>query len=218
MIAVKATQAHLKELLGAHTFLPIRGQLLYRENGHILMTQIRSDKNYTVEDYMKLPEGAPYQLINGKLIHMPSPFVIHQEISANLLFELMLFVRTNKLGKVYAAPLDVHFDEDNVFQPDLLFISNESSYLIDKWVNGAPDLVVEILSKGTASKDRAEKFTVYAKYGVKEYWIIDADLKTLELYVHEHEQLVLKHIFKHNETLNSYLLEGLKVELSNIFS
>lgn len=123
MIATKINESSLVELLGTEPFIPIKGQLLYRDNGNVLITCIQKENHYTAEDYQKLPIGAPYQLINGKLKFMASPFALHQIVSANLSLELGAFIKKNKLGKLLNAPLDVHFDETNIYQTDLLFIS-----------------------------------------------------------------------------------------------
>lgn len=218
MVAVKANQESLKTLLNGHNFIYVRGQLIYKENENVLMTQISDEKNYTVDDYMRLPEGAPYQLINGKLIYMPSPFAIHQEISMNLSVELSIFTRANDLGKVYAAPFDVHFDKENVYQPDLLFIAKEKSHIVEKWVTGGvPDLVVEILSEGTALKDKTEKLATYGKYGVTEYWIVDVKNQTIEIMNNKNSLMQTTKTFQKNEILTSQLFEKLNLDLTKIF-
>ena len=131
-------------------------------------------RDYTYEDYRNLPEGAPYQLIEGELILTPSPMPYHQEISRELGFRLLTFVKKNDLGHVFYAPLDVYFSERDVYQPDILFIEKDRRKIIGKTkIEGSPDIVMEILSPSTAYYDLRKKFRVYAKQGVREYWIVD---------------------------------------------
>ena len=124
----------------------------------------------TYADYAKLPEGAPYQLIDGELVLSPSPTIYHQRISMRLGRALSLFVEAHGLGEVLAAPMDVCLSETNTFQPDLLFVSNARASIVGgPYVEGAPDLVVEILSPSTAYYDLRKKKQVYAASGVGEY-------------------------------------------------
>ncbi len=124
----------------------------------------------TVDDYMKLPEGGKYQLIDGEIIEMASPIFTHQQLLALIFWKLFTVNQSNKLGELITAPFVVHFDEENIFQPDILFVSKERFSIIDKWINGAPDVAIEILSPATAYNDSHKKFHIYEKYGVKEYF------------------------------------------------
>ena len=175
-------------------------------------------ERYTYEDYNKLPEGAPYQLIGGKLVMTPSPIPYHQELSRDLGFKLFTFVRENDLGHVYYAPLDVYFSETDVYQPDILFIHKKRVEIIGKTkIEGSPDIVFEILSPSTAYYDLRKKFRVYEKSGVKEYWIVDPDLKRIEVY--ENEKFTYK-IFSEAENkgrVSSSVLKGFEVELVALF-
>lgn len=87
------------------------------------------------------------------------------------------FVEANKLGEVVLGPLDTYLDDENIFQPDLLFISNERLSIIQKYIYGAPDLVVEILLPVSEKLDSIEKKAVYEKCGVREYWLVDPETK-----------------------------------------
>ncbi|MFN0047991.1 MAG: Uma2 family endonuclease [Cytophagales bacterium] len=129
----------------------------------------------SVEDYMNLPEGGKYQLIDGEIIEMASPIEKHQDLSGEIFAKLFLHTKKNILGKVFSAPFDVHFDEENIFQPDILFVSNERIEIIKKWIYGAPDVVIEILSPTTAYFDSHRKFHTYEKYGVKEYFLVNPE-------------------------------------------
>lgn len=134
-----------------------------------------------LEVFQSLPEGTLAQLIKNTLIMSPAPLYIHQKILSTLHLLVGDFVKKNQLGEVLVAPIDVYFDLKNVFQPDILFISNERLKLIEEdGLHGAPDLVVEILSSSTARFDLEEKKDVYERYGVKEYFIVNPETKAVQ--------------------------------------
>lgn len=141
-------------------------------------------KNYNSLDYFNLPEGSPYQLIEGELVMTPSPNSYHQDISRNIEFILLNHVEKNGLGVIYYAPIDVYLDDNNAYQPDIIFISNENKSIIkEKGILGAPDLAIEILSPSTGYYDITTKKIIYEKAGVKEYIIIDPINKTIDSFV-----------------------------------
>ena len=178
---------------------------------------------FTYEDYKSLPESETkrYELLGGELVVVPSPTEYHQRISGNLEFILRRFVRERDLGRVYYAPLDVVLGEGaerEVVQPDIFFISKERYEIIaEEEIRGAPDLVVEILSPGTEDRDRHYKKTLYARYGVREYWIVDPEAKAVELHALGERGFELIKTYKHGETLSSPLLAGLAVDLEEVF-
>ncbi len=140
-------------------------------------------RKVTVETYRQLPEGAPYQLINGQLVMSPSPKINHQEIMSKIFLQIGNYLNIKPLGRCFFAPVDVHFDELNVFQPDILFVSNKNlSFIKEDGVYGAPDIVIEVLSTGSAFTDTEQKFKIYEKYGVKEYFIVDPEDKNVTAY------------------------------------
>lgn len=137
-------------------------------------------KKYTVQDYRQLEEGAPYELINGTLVHKydagePSPSYQHQDVSGEIFGQIWSHLKKTHSGKVLSAPLDVFFDRENAFQPDIIFIDGDNKDLIgeDGKIYGAPDLIIEVLSPSSAYLDLKKKKEIYEKYGVKEYWIAD---------------------------------------------
>lgn len=138
----------------------------------------------TAEDYWLMPETGPrYQLIEGELFMAPAPNRFHQDISRNLVFILLKYLEKNSIGKLYHAPFDVMLNEINVFQPDIVFIANEQKSILTKQgVEGAPHLVMEILSDRTARLDKVPKKKVYASAGVEELWIIDPNSQKIEIY------------------------------------
>ncbi len=130
----------------------------------------------TVADYRKLPEGAKYQLIDGEIIEMPSHTLKHQLIAVSLVRQIGNIVFEKQNGTVLILPMDVFLSEENVVQPDLLFVRNErADRLQPDGVHGPPDMVIEILSPYTGYYDMKKKFQVYEKSGVQEYFIVDPE-------------------------------------------
>ena len=184
------------------------------------MTSILEKKKFTYEDYLKTPDDQRCELIEGELIIMtPAPVPYHQWLSKNLGFELNEFIKMNNLGKIFLAPCDVHLDEENVLEPDILFVSNEKTGIIgEKNIQGPPDLVVEVLSESNAYNDLVKKKKIYARFGVKEYWIVDPFEKNVDIYSFKDSVFVLERSFSENEVLESPLLIGLNIKLSDVFA
>ncbi len=174
---------------------------------------------HTYEDYLKLPDDKRYELIEGELIMTPSPVPMHQRIVGKLFFAIKSFLIKNNFGEVFIAPLDVYFDDENVVQPDIIFISNDRKEIIkDKNIQGAPDLVIEILSEATAYRDLIIKKKVYEKYGVKECWIVAPEHKVVEIYFLKNGQFSTLKTYNEKDTLESEVIAGLKINLNEIFS
>ncbi len=170
----------------------------------------------TYADYAALPDdGHRYQLLEGELVMTPSPNLWHQEISIQLASELLRYVQTRGLGRVFAAPLDVTLDDRNVLQPDILFVSKERSGILQGGrVVGAPDLCVEILSPGTQRIDRVRKLELYARFGVTHYWIVDLDTRTIEEYVLAGEVYRVRSITAYDAPFRPAALPGFEFRLS----
>ena len=125
-------------------------------------------------------EGDQHELIDGELIVTPSPFPDHQEVSSNIAHALERVVRENNLGRVYAAPTDIRLTPDNVLIPDIFFVARERLHIVGpRTIDAAPDLVVEILAPGTRRRDLTVKRNLYAQFGVREYWVVDPDDRTV---------------------------------------
>ncbi len=128
-----------------------------------------------MEVFEILPEGTLCEVVENQLFMSPAPNRKHQEISMFISNEIYNYLKENEKGAVYSAPIDVFLEEDrNAFQPDIIFVSNENaSILSDRGIEGAPDLVIEILSKGNIEHDTVKKKAVYERCGVKELWYVD---------------------------------------------
>lgn len=175
-------------------------------------------KRHTYADYEKLPEGSPYQLIGGELVMTPAPTPYHQRISMEIGYALVKFVKARDLGEVLYAPIDVYLFETETYQPDIIFISKERPTIIgEKKIEGAPDLVVEILSPSTAYYDLRHKMRVYEKSGVKEYWIADPIEKTIELYENAAGAFSIFSKASEKGSVRSKLLAGFELDLVTIF-
>jgi Uma2 family endonuclease len=132
-------------------------------------------RKLTYEDYVLFPEdGQRHEILEGEHYVMPAPSLEHQDVVMALSVKLGLFVRERRLGRVYPAPTDVLFSRHDIAQPDLLFVSNERADILTKAnVQGAPDLVIEILSDSSRRRDETLKREIYERAGVLEYWLID---------------------------------------------
>ena len=143
---------------------------------------VNTQTRFTYADYAELPDDRRYEIIDGELHEMTAPTVRHQNLLGNLFVIFKPYVRSRRLGSVYMAPVDVIFAEDAVVQPDLAFVAESRRRIIqDHAIVGAPDLVIEILSPSTAIYDRGRKADLYARYGVAEYWMVDAETETIEI-------------------------------------
>lgn len=135
----------------------------------------------TLDDFMRLPEGTLAEFIGGEILMSPSPKTRHQRIVSSLHLALAPFVRERRLGEVFVAPFDVHLPNGDVVQPDLLFVSTARSGIVQDWVWGAPDLVVEVISPETRRRDLDVKADLYLGNGVLEVWLVDPDAKSVEI-------------------------------------
>ena len=147
----------------------------------------QQDRRYTYEDYAAWDDGKRWELIDGIPFEMSSPTMTHQSILMELSWQVRGFLR-GKTCKVFAAPFDVRINADTrddiVVQPDLLVVCDRAK-LDEKGCIGAPDFIVEILSPSTVRHDRVVKFNVYQDAGVREYWIVDPDVKVVNVFLLE---------------------------------
>ena len=138
----------------------------------------------TYADYAALPDdGRRYELYEGEIEMTPAPTTSHQRVLGNLYFLLRQYVQDRHAGEVFVAPIDLILSDVTVVQPDLLVVLNERRHVItERGIEGPTDLVVEILSPTTASRDRGIKMQLYARYRIPHYWLVDPDTQTLEAY------------------------------------
>ncbi len=158
------------------------------------------------------------QIINGEEIMSPSPKSYHQIASRNLQRILDKYVVEQDLGEMLAAPMDVIFEDDyNRLQPDLIFIAKRQKNIIQDWIRGVPDMVVEIVSKSTLRMDTVVKKEIYERYGVQEYWLLKPEKRILEIYILADGRYELHASFGDNDVVSSPLFHDLAFKLNIIF-
>jgi Uma2 family endonuclease len=179
-------------------------------------------KLLTYNDYARLtpPESGHYELLNGKIVEKISNTIQHQDVCGNIFAEIKFFLKQNKIGKVYIAPLDVTFTENDTFQPDVLFVRQERIEALEateKRIVGAPDFVVEVKSKGNTPKEMSYKRFVYESETVLEYWFVNLDDVTLTQYENIDNELRIKNIYTLNDTVESIVIKGFSISVSEMF-
>ncbi|MGD9712363.1 MAG: Uma2 family endonuclease [Thermomicrobiales bacterium] len=135
----------------------------------------------TFADIADLPDdGMRHELIGGELYMTPAPSTKHQRVVGRLFRLLSEYVEQRNIGEVIIAPFDVHFDDFNVVEPDIIVVGSSSAgTLDDAGLQGPPSLCVEVLSPGTRGLDLVKKHLLYARFGVPEYWVVDPDLEQI---------------------------------------
>ena len=173
---------------------------------------------WTYDDWARLPDdGTRYEVIDGELYMTPPPSVSHQFTIANLLDAMSTFVRTRQLGFVLPLPIGVRLPNQPVpLEPDIIFVSAARKAIIGKeYIEGVPDLIVEILSPGNWMYDRHDKFRLYQTSGVPEYWIVDYRAKTVEVFVLEEGEFTLIGKWGVEETASSRGVSSLRMSVAD---
>jgi Uma2 family endonuclease len=174
---------------------------------------------WTYEDLFSLPdEGKRYEIIEGELYEMPSPSWAHSTVVANLI--TMLIPLVVRLGGIWrTAPLDVFFQGANPVQPDIVvMLPGSGAHPIARGVEGAPDLVIEVLSPSNRGHDGLTKRSLYARAGVREYWMVDPEARTIEILSLDRDALHLVAAASGSETPVSPLLGPLPVTPADLFA
>jgi Uma2 family endonuclease len=173
----------------------------------------------TYADYAALPDdGRRYEIYEGEIEVTPAPTTRHQRVLGNLYFLLRQHLQDRQSGEVFVAPTDLILSDVTVVQPDLLVVLNDRRHLItERGIEGPPDLVVEVLSPATASRDRGIKMQLYARYGVPHYWLVDPDTRALEAYQLEESGYRLAGTLQGAGHFTSSLLPGLSISGSTLW-
>jgi Uma2 family endonuclease len=177
-------------------------------------------KKLTYEDYLLIPEdGKRHEIIDGEHYVSAAPFIRHQRVVHRLDVRLGIYVEAHPVGEILTAPTDVILSPYDVVEPDLLFISNERSSIVEeKNIQGAPDLVVEIHSGSSRRIDRGVKKQAYEQWGVLEYWMLDPERKEAEVWERTSKGLLRQRaLLSKNAVLTTPLLPGLEISLAEIF-
>lgn len=174
---------------------------------------------WTEEAYFSLPDTNRYvELSEGELIMPPHPTHSHQKAVGELFVRLWSFVREHNLGVVHVAPLPVRLWPGKIREPDILFVAKEHADRIGEQYFGVPDLVVEVTSPGTWRTDRVEKMLEYAQAGVREYWIVDPDAGSIEVYRWRGGAYEIVGKWGRGERARSALLSGFEVAVDDVLS
>ena len=178
-------------------------------------------RKLTYEDYLRFPEdGNRHEILDGEHYLTAAPYPRHQSVVAELMGWIVPFVRQRRLGRFLPAPVDVLLDRHDIVQPDLLFISNASmKVLTEKNVQGAPDLVVEVLSDSTRKRDEGIKLERYELLGVQEYWVVDPKRNEARIYRRSGDRLqqAAELTAAARDLLTSPFFPGLEIPLFEIF-
>ncbi|MBE3588748.1 Uma2 family endonuclease [Desulfofundulus thermocisternus] len=180
---------------------------------------IPENLKFTYEDYLLLPEDKRYEIIGGDIFMTPSPKRAHQKVSRNLTTILWSYVKDHALGEVYEAPFDVLFGQNDVVQPDIMFVArNNLSIIGENNIQGAPDLIIEILSPSSAERDLFLKKKLYARHAVKEYWIVDPGARTVTVNLWQKNEYIQTGVYGEEDTWRPHLLPGLIIEGKEVFA
>ncbi len=174
---------------------------------------------FTYEDYRRLPEdGYRYEILDGELVREPAPRPLHQIVVKNLLLLLDGAASRESLGIVLCAPLDVILSDENLVQPDIVFIPRGRwATITDENVRGAPTLVVEVLSPSSRNRDRVRKLRIYERFGVQEYWIVDPEKRCVERMVLTDQGYGAPSVLFAGDVLTTPLLPELAIDIRQVF-
>jgi len=176
---------------------------------------------WTYEDYLAFPEdGKRYEIIEGDCLMSPAPRTKHQDISFRLTSFLYRHLQKSRQGRAFAAPTDVILSDINIVQPDILVVlAARTSIITEKNIQGAPDIVIEIISETSRKTDEITKKKLYERYGVSEYWIVDPELALVKIYrlTDGRYGRAEERAEERGETVTTALLPGLDISLTELF-
>lgn len=184
----------------------------------------RPDRRLTYDDFLLFPDdGLRHEIIDGEHYVTPSPNVRHQDLVGRLHLALGNFLAAHpSMGRLFMAPLDVVFSFYDVVEPDLLFVAHDQlEIMTEKNVQGAPALVVEVLSKSTKARDERIKLQLFDRSGVREYWLVDPDRNHVTAFRRQHggtlQSMATLNSSDH-EVLTTPLLPGFSLSIADLFA
>ena len=159
------------------------------------------------------------QIINGKEIMSPSPFTKHQKLITRLYDAIENYLETNKIGgETLLSPLDVIFEEHiNRVQPDLIHVAENNLDIIQDWIRGVPNLLVEVVSKSSFNLDTIDKKNIYEKYGVQEYWIVFPEFNSVEVYTLKNGKYELHVEVTNKGKMTSVIFDKFELDIEKLF-
>ena len=176
---------------------------------------------WTFADWLHLQDdGFRYELVEGELFMSPPPSVEHQNAVSSLLAEMRRHARQNKLGLVLTAPIGVRLSNSTtILQPDILFVSENQRAIIQKdLIDGAPDLIVEVLSPSNWMIDRGRKQEAYRRGGVREYWIVDCRARTIDVLVLDKGEYIQRGHYGEKDSALSEVMRDFAIEVTEVFA
>lgn len=182
-------------------------------------TAVSEALKFTYSDYRLLPDnGKRYEILEGELLMSPSPNTKHQIVLLNLAAILKSFVERNNLGQIFIAPYDIVLSKYDVVQPDIIFVLNKNEQIIKSThIEGVPDLVIEIISPGSAQRDRIIKRKIYALHGVKEYWMVHPEKEQIQVLRLEKGDFRKITDLTKEDVLTSPMFNGLEIRFADVF-
>lgn len=170
--------------------------------------------------HISYPEFDLTQIINGKEIMSLSPFSKHQKLISRLYRAIENYIEENKIGgETFLSPLDVIFEDGiNRVQPDLIYIKENNLDIVEDWIRGTPNLLVEIVSKSSFNLDTIDKKNIYEKYGVQEYWFIFPEFKSVEIYSLKNKEYLLHQEINNKGKMTSVLLDKFELDIEKLFT
>ena len=177
-------------------------------------------RRLTYDDLEAIPQERPgdrHELIDGVLYVSPSPVPYHESVSLEFLFAARPLVQAGSLGRLYTAPVDIHFSPTDVLNPDVMFVRADRLHIVGpSYLTAAPDIVVEVLSPSTRNRDLGVKPALYERFGVLEYWVFDPQARTVALRVLEDGRYRL--VEPENGRLRSTVIPGLVIDPTALFA
>ena len=176
------------------------------------------ERRWTQAEYRRLPEGPPYyELEDGELIEMVRPRGRHQELIGELYAAIASYLRRERLGKIWPE-VAVYLSPRHIYIPDLSFLLTEnlSRFADDVAIEAPPDMVVEVMSPSTASRDKAHKLRVYYAAGVPWYWLVEAESLLVTEYRYTPDGYLVNQIVSPDDVFNPALFPGLALPLAEL--
>lgn len=176
----------------------------------------KNKENYTYDDYLKWDETERIEILDGFAYLQATPSRAHQSVSMELSRQISTFLK-GKSCEVYAAPFSVKLDEKNVVEPDITIVCDKGK-ITEKGINGAPNLIIEIISPSSVKVDKMIKFNKYEKFGIKEYWIVDPLNKSVDVFIlGDNNRYDRQSTYIDEEKIKLSIIPELEVDLKLVF-
>jgi Uma2 family endonuclease len=185
----------------------------------MMSAALKMERKYTVEEWLERDEGYRCEIIDGELYEKELPTRKHQEICGNIYLQIGNFL-DDKPQEVYFAPTGVILNEgdETGLEPDLFVLCDLEKFADGRVCRGAPDMVVEVLSPSTSSKDKVLKLKKYMMAGVREYWIVDPSDNTVQVVLFEDGKTKDFRSYSEADTVPVHILEGCEIDLKEVFT